>query len=424
MTGSRRSRARGSEAAPGASPATPTEARDAEAEENKTDAESVSSGPTQQPAKTRRTNDEQDMPVEELEQTLPEETDLKQMMMTIMKSVAAIESQLTSVDQRLVAQAGALASITEAMKQVHQKIADLEKKTAVMEENAKTEQDLLEARINSMKDIFSGGGSPAAATPHREPPACIQRPVIPPSSYTAGSRDRGRDGGDAWADYNALRGGRSAPTIATTPSARPTPQHRNAADGPQTDKTKYTSTQSDLVWVKGYPRDLTTKQLRAEASRILDLHDVDMDEVDIIVRGFGRNFAIKFMSSDLARDFREEARDSNHAWTDPRDKDIHPLKFHSDKPLFVRLRDRIFAYLWNKVLPKVLAVHPHAKLGQSRGKLWSIVDDCPLALFASRPDPEDPAKFILEADEKGCMDYHISKDEANTWMAQALRVVA
>jgi hypothetical protein len=125
MGASRRSRARGSEAALEASPATPTEARDVEAEANKTDAESVSSGPSQQPAKTRRTGEEQDMPVEEPEQALPEETDLKQMMLTIMKSVAAIESQLTSVDQRLVVQANALASITEAMKQVHQKIADL-----------------------------------------------------------------------------------------------------------------------------------------------------------------------------------------------------------------------------------------------------------------------------------------------------------
>jgi hypothetical protein len=187
---------------------------------------------------------------------------------------------------------------------------------------------------------------------------------------------------------------------------------------------KYTATQSDLVWVKGYPRDLTTKQLRNEAERILGLHDIDADDVEVIVRGFGRNFAIKFMTSDLARDFREEARDTHHAWTDPHDKSIHSLKLHSDKPLFVRLRDRIFAHLWQKTLAKVVQVHPDAKLGQSRGKLWAIVDDCPMPIFASRFDPDDPAKFLLEADTDSCDYFRIGRDEANCWMAQALRISA
>jgi hypothetical protein len=178
------------------------------------------------------------------------------------------------------------------------------------------------------------------------------------------------------------------------------------------------------VWVKGYPRDLTTKQLRAEASRILHLHEIDEDDVEVIVRGFGRNFALKFTTRDLARDFREEARDAQHCWVDPRDKLTHDLKIHGDKPLFVRLRDRIFAQLWQRTLTKVVAKHPQAKLGQSRGKLWAIIDDCPAAIFSSRPGPDDPSKFILSADEENCAYYDIGKDEANCWMAHALRAAA
>jgi hypothetical protein len=194
--------------------------------------------------------------------------------------------------------------------------------------------------------------------------------------------------------------------------------------GKQNKNNKYTKTNSDLVWIKGYPRDLTTKQLKAEASRILGLHDIDDDDVDIIVRGFGRSFAIEFSSKDKARDFREEARDAKHTWVDPRDSSSHTLKVHADKPLFVRLRDRIFSHLWQKTLPKVIAKDPHAKLGQSRGKLWVLVQDCPYCIFSSRPDPEDETKVILEADADNCSTYGIASDEANVWMAQALRTVA
>jgi hypothetical protein len=72
----------------------------------------------------------------------------------------------------------------------------------------------------------------------------------------------------------------------------------------------------------------------------------------------------------------------------------------------------------------VTAKHPEAKLGQSRGKLWAIVDDCPTAIFAAKPDPDDPAKFLLTADDDACQYYDIAKDEANCWIATALRALA
>jgi hypothetical protein len=159
----------------------------------------------------------------------------------------------------------------------------------------------------------------------------------------------------------------------------------------------------------------------------MGLNDIDpeTDGVETIVRGFGRSFALKFPSAALARDFREEIRDVLPSWTDPRTKEVHDLKVHSDKPLFVRLRDRLFAELWKLVLPKVQGKHGGAaKRGQSRGKLWVIVDDYPLCLFGSRPDPDDPGRFTLDAEYENLGHYGASKDEANAWMARALKAVA
>jgi hypothetical protein len=153
--------------------------------------------------------------------------------------------------------------------------------------------------------------------------------------------------------------------------------------------------------------------------------DPEADGIETIVRGLGRSFALKFPTAAAARDFREEIRDTLPSWCDPRTKEVHDLKIHSDQPLFVRLRDHLFAEIWKTALPKVQAKHgPAAKLGQSRGKLWVIVDDYPLSLFGSRPDPDDPGRFLLDADYDNLNHYGVDQDEANAWMARALKAVA
>jgi hypothetical protein len=295
----------------------------------------------------------------------------------------------------------------------------LEKKTEELEQKAQDEKDMLETKMASLRDMLAHGKHKNSTEDHDNKDEVM---VPHGSAGPSGSRVAG----DAWADYLKRRGPPARAIVPPSTSSVP-PQlfqnNNNTARRQETD-TKYTATKPDLVWVKGYTRDLTTKQLKAEASRLLALHDIEEEDVEVIVRGFGRSFAIQFATQDLARDFREEARDAQHAWVDPRDKLSHPLRFHGDKPLFVRLRDRVFAHLWRKVLPKAHAKHPDAKLGQSRGKLWIIVNDCPYSVFSSRPEPDDASKFMLEADADTCQEYDISREEANTWMAQALRMGA
>jgi hypothetical protein len=325
------------------------------------------------------------------------------------------------MDQRLAGQAGALANIADAMKHLHEKVAVLESQSQETQAKAKEEQELLDAKIASMQEAMEKGRTVNKENLHNQ--------VIPPSSLPAVSSQGPGGGGDAWGDYIANRAKVGPSPTSADVSMHPstTTPLTNTTSGKikgNQDKNKYTATQSDLAWIKGYPRDLTTKQLRVEAARILSLRDIDEEDVDVIVRGFGRSLAVKFPLAEHARDFREEARDVAHAWVDPRDKAVHPLKFMGDKPLFVRLRDRVFAVLWQKALPKVLAKHSGGKLGQSRGKLWAIVEECPVSLFSSRPDPDDPARFLLEADLANCLDFGITREEANVWIAAALRALA
>jgi hypothetical protein len=339
----------------------------------------------------------------------------------ILTALTKIEDRMNAMDQRLAGQVSALANIAEATKHLNQKVVDLENKAQETQAKAREEQELLDSKIAAMQEAMTKDRTETKANVHKQ--------IIPPSSAPPASSCGHGGGGDAWGDYLANRAKTGPPLMAAGVAVLPptTPPHMNATGGKvkgNQDKNKLTSTQSDLVWIKGYTRDLTTKQLRTEAARILAMHDVDEDDVDVIVRGFGRSMAIKFATADQARDFREEARDAAHEWVDPRDKAAHPLRFMGDKPLFVRLRDRVFAVLWQKTLPKVLAKHPGGKLGQSRGKLWAIVDECPVSLFSSRPDPDDPARFQLEADLSNCQDFGISRDEANMWIAAALRAAA
>jgi uncharacterized coiled-coil protein SlyX len=341
----------------------------------------------------------------------------------ILAAITRFDERMSSMETRFTSQATALSDLADTIGKLNDKLQEMEDKTRKMERVAFEEKELLEGKLASLResiakttgsddtviDIDEEKEAPPRTMPMRGP----ELRVTPPGQQ----RQQHHIVPDAWAEYRRKQGQKnnSAPALITPASQVQKPARAD---------NKYTKASNELVWIKGYPRDLTTKQLRAEATRLLGLHDIDPEEVEVIVRGFGRSFAFKFQSADAARDFREEARDALHTWTDPRDKDIHKLKVHADKPLFVRLRDRIFSALWQRVLPKVQEKSPAARLGQSRGKLWVILEDCPYSLFSSRPDPEDENKFVLEADEVNCLAYNISKDEANVWMAQALRTVA
>jgi uncharacterized coiled-coil protein SlyX len=348
----------------------------------------------------------------------------------ILTAITKLDERMSSMETRLSSQASALSGLSDTIGKLGNKLEAMEGKTRDIEQTATEEKAMLEAELASLRDSLANNfkdKSPVIDVDAAEAvmPSHPGSRITPPGQPIA----RAADGGDAWGAYLANRPTAGRPKI-TAPAGVPqpsAPSHLHNTTGmfkSNNGNNKLTATQSDWVWVKGYPRDLTTKQLRAEASRILALHEVDEEDVDIIVRGFGRSFAIKFSSAESARDFREEARDNAHEWVDPRDKEVHQLRFMGDKPLFVRLRDRVFASLWHKALPKVVAKHPGGKLGQSRGKLWAIIDDCPVSLFSSRLDPDDPARFQLEADLVNCQDFGISRDDANVWIAAALRTAA
>jgi TolA-binding protein len=344
----------------------------------------------------------------------------------ILSAITRLDGRMSAMEQRLATQATALSNLSDAFDQLNGKLKEMETKTSEMEQQARDEKDMLEGKLASLRESLARNTNKkdSALIIDQEP----EEPNRSLPSWGPGLRatppgqqvSPAQQSHDAWAGY--LRN--KAAGSAKVPVQSPSQQAPRAQPQPYTRDNKYTKFSSEIVWVKGYPRDLTTKQLHAEASRILGLNDIDPEDVEVIVRGFGRSFAYRFHSADAARDFREEVRDALPSWTDPRDKDIHQLKIHSDKPLFVRLRDRVFSELWKKVLPKILAKDPSAKLGQSRGRLWVIVADCPYCLFSSRPDPDDAGRFLLDADIANCQDYNISQDEATAWMELALRAVA
>ena len=180
-----------------------------------------------------------------------------------------------------------------------------------------------------------------------------------------------------------------------------------------------------MLWVKGYPRDLTTKQLKEEAIRLIELNGYDEHDAIIQVRGFGRSFSLEFRTAEAARDFREELMDLSPAWTDPRSTCKHELKIVGDKPLFVRLRDRLFGELWKRVLP-ALREHqgPNARLGQNRGKLWAILGDDCFELYSSLPDPDDNSKFTLKVATENLHLIGADEPTAASWAELALRAVA
>jgi uncharacterized coiled-coil protein SlyX len=417
MVGRSRSRVAGADTTEAASTATPTEARQGE-DENKSDTDSASSGAIRPPSKSRRTEEGGDMEVASHEGATPPISEGK--LEAILAAVNKLSDRMTAMESRLATQANSLSELTETIGQLHGKLNEMDLKTKDMEKKAEQEKNMLEEKLAALRASIGHNKHTHTIDAEAEAEPALSPRIAPAWGPGMKVTPPGQQHPDAWADYLRNKAVHTTPAQAL-PAA---PQAPRAQPRQSIPANKYTKFSTDLIWIKGYPRDLTTKQLKAEANRILGLHDIDPEEVEIIVKGFGRSFAVRFQSAEAARDFREEARDALPSWTDPRDKDVHQLKIHSDKPLFVRLRDRIFAELWKKVLPKVLDKDPSAKLGQSRGRLWVIVADCPFCLFASRPDPDDAHKFILDADLDNCKEYGISVDEATTWMELALRVVA
>jgi uncharacterized coiled-coil protein SlyX len=344
----------------------------------------------------------------------------------VLKALSRVESTLSALDERITKHNTTIGELTDGLRTLHQKLQDIEDKTKAMEAKVATEASMLDEKLAAFKATFKPYITKCKADD--SPPSHARwAKVTPPtaSRATGASSSSPSDEPDAWAPYLQNRGARQG--VPDQPGRQQQQQQRRPSE-PQLahrPNTKFTKVNTSVVWVKGYPRDLTTKQLRAEAERLLHLNDIDPDDVQVIVKGFGRSFAIQFDSSDAARAFREETRDLTPTWVDPRTKDIHDIKIMSDKPLFVRIRDKLFAEPWRRVLPAVVTKHGNdARLGQSRGSLWSIVDDCPVRLFTSKPDPDDQGKFLLEAHYNNLNDLNITRDEAQAWIQKALASIA
>ena len=116
------------------------------------------------------------------------------------------------------------------------------------------------------------------------------------------------------------------------------------------------------------------------------------DEVKYKVRGFGYNFILRFPGRDEAELALKMFERDKPEYTDKMDGKRYPLRFHRDKPRFVRSRDKVVGNLWQPMRKAIIESkkHDEFKLGQSNGTLYVIDDDIPTRLFTiSRVDKDD-----------------------------------
>lgn len=179
------------------------------------------------------------------------------------------------------------------------------------------------------------------------------------------------------------------------------------------------ATNTRLVWVTGFDREVLASQLRIFYDTQVKplLTHAQQLSAQVKFGGLARAFSIELGTAAEAADFMVSANARELHWQDPRGP-ARSVRFKPDRSLPTRKRQRALGVLWQKTLPYLqqsaewngsykLATHG------SRGLLYARSDSDHHELFRMEMDPNHQCVNIVPVDE-GTLKFHLSVADIST----------
>jgi hypothetical protein len=178
------------------------------------------------------------------------------------------------------------------------------------------------------------------------------------------------------------------------------------------------------LWIKGFKEVLTSRFLVDFANAALARIPTDLRAgAKAGAPGFGAVVYIDFPANTVMKPIKDALIDLKLTHTDM-EKTKHELRISFDQTLDARHKGRVLGELWKLVEP-YLAALPAAsrptdyKLGNSSGKLFLVIGNRPVELFATSQD--DQGNMTVTSNDANLAKYQVSDAMARAWSASAVR---
>ena len=377
--------------------------------------DSSSSGHEQPPKKPRAEDADSDVDIVDVVKEEPTATaspsatppaipqDIGELIKAMKMGFDRIESRMDSQDEKI---SGMTASVQLFTNSFQNKLREQKEQQAIKDGDFQKQLDELNkslAKLNTSSATSAPPSSSSPGDPWAAAAAARRAPATASSTTTSAAAAR-----------PPPASGPPGPRNAASASARASSAPRAAGAAGSVDRR--------VVWVKGFPRDLLTRQLLDEGNRILRLIPHFESNVEVKALGFGRIFRYTCETPMLAKELHAELCELEPVWKDPRTGESTALRFSFDKSLPVRLKDRLYGLMWKKLIPHV--EQAGGRLGQSRGRLWLIREDGPSELLSASVDIDDMASSSISANFPNLAQIGVAEDTARAWIRDALAEIA
>jgi hypothetical protein len=176
--------------------------------------------------------------------------------------------------------------------------------------------------------------------------------------------------------------------------------------------------------LKGFRETLTSKFLNEYAKQALDRISPDLRaEAKLGAPGFGAVVYIDYPLGTLMNPIRKALVDLKLVHKDEEGNE-HPIRVATDQPLAVRHKGRLLGELWKLVEPHLANLPDGScsrgfKLGTSNGKLFLVISERPVELFATALD--DQGNLTVNLSAKIPKKLGITESLAQSWITTATK---
>jgi hypothetical protein len=178
------------------------------------------------------------------------------------------------------------------------------------------------------------------------------------------------------------------------------------------------------IWIKGFNETLTTKFLNDYAKQAIARLPAELQTgASTGAPGFGSAVFVDYPLSTRVAPIRAALKDLHLTHVDENGTEHH-LRIHPDIPLEVRHRGRVLGELWKLLEPHLRDLAPPLrpdviKLGNSNGKLFLVLGNRPVELFATNVDEQGTLHVTPHA--VNLKKYQIGESLSKTWISSACR---
>jgi hypothetical protein len=178
------------------------------------------------------------------------------------------------------------------------------------------------------------------------------------------------------------------------------------------------------IWIKGFKETLTTKFLNEYAKKAIAKLPAELQSGAITgAPGFGSAVYVDYPLSTRVAPIRAALKDLHLTHVDENGTEHH-LRIHPDIPLAVRHRGRVLGELWKLLEPHLRDLAPPLrpdviKLGNSNGKLFLVLGNRPIELFATNVDEQ--GTLHVTPHTVNLKKYQIDESVSQAWVSSACR---